>query len=313
VHYFFETNTKLHGFLRNLAECTKINGYFIGTCYDGKSVFKLLNKKKIGESAVFMTEDRHRNSVKICEIVKQYHDSGFPDDDTSVGYPIDVYQESINQMVREYLVNFNYLTEMLENYGFVLVTKEEAKNIGLPNNTGMFSEMFEYMKNEIKRDPHSESNYKSAQYMSSAEKSVSFLNRYFVFKKTTHVNAEKISKLFLKGVSSLDDDGNIEMNEIEEEFEKTLRKRPAVSGEIKKTKLRAKLQKVAPVVFAENVVVADNETEEKDTNENVFELPTKKEDKQEIEVDVEILPEEKIEKKEKRKYTKRKPSNLQPL
>jgi hypothetical protein len=66
----------------------------------------------------------------------------------------------------------------------------------------------------------------------------------------------------LKGVSSLDDDGNIEMNEIEEEFEKTLRKRPAVRGEIKKTKLRAKLQKVAPVVFAENVAVTDNENEE---------------------------------------------------
>ena len=320
VHYFFETNTKLHGFLRNLAECTKINGYFIGTCYDGKSVFKILNKKKIGESAVFMTEDRNRKPVKICEIVKQYHDSGFPDDDTSVGYPIDVYQESINQMVREYLVNFNYLTEMMENYGFVLIPKEEAKNIGLPSNTGMFSELFEYMQNEIKRDPRSETNYKSAKYMSSAEKSVSFLNRYFVFKKTTHVNAEKISKLFLKGISSLDDDGNIEMNEIEEEFEKTLRKRPAVNGEIKKTKLRAKLQKVAPAVLMEDMTT-EEELFTLPIQENTEEKPAEKteekpEKKTELDLDVEILPEKTQEKivvekteiktKEKRKYTKRK-------
>ena len=33
------------------------------------------------------------NETKICEITKQYDRDDFADDLTSVGYPIDVYQE----------------------------------------------------------------------------------------------------------------------------------------------------------------------------------------------------------------------------
>lgn len=235
VHYFFENNIKLHGFLRNISECTKINGYFIGTCYDGKSIFKLLKSKTIGESVVFNT----LKSQKICEIVKQYHDSGFPDDNSSVGYAIDVYQESINQLVREYLVNFNYLTELMGHYGFVLLNDDEAKHAGLPGGSGLFSELFKFMKNEIKINHRIEGNYKSAPFITDAEKSLSFLNRYFVFKKTMNVDAGKISKLLLKSASTEIED--IAMTEIENEIQKTLKKRPAVQGNIIKTKLRTTL------------------------------------------------------------------------
>ena len=40
----------LREFVKNVAECTKHNGYFIGTCYDGKLVFNELKKSKTGES-----------------------------------------------------------------------------------------------------------------------------------------------------------------------------------------------------------------------------------------------------------------------
>ena len=50
MHYFFETLETLHNFIRNLAECTKLNGYFIGTCYDGDKVFNLLSDKQKNES-----------------------------------------------------------------------------------------------------------------------------------------------------------------------------------------------------------------------------------------------------------------------
>jgi len=51
LHYFFENETSIHQFLRNISECTKVNGKFIGTCYDGKTVFNLLkNKKKLYDS-----------------------------------------------------------------------------------------------------------------------------------------------------------------------------------------------------------------------------------------------------------------------
>ena len=44
LHYFFENSDILKGFLRNVAECTKIE-VFIGTCYDGENVFNMLVKK----------------------------------------------------------------------------------------------------------------------------------------------------------------------------------------------------------------------------------------------------------------------------
>lgn len=254
IHYFFENPIKFHGFMRNLSECTKINGYFVGTCYDGKSIFKMLQKKKDGECVAFNTDDNNGNRVKICEICKRYNDTGFPDDETSLGYAIDVYQESINNIAREYLVNFNYLEEMLSNYGFVLITKDEALQMKMPNNSGLFSELYEDMKQEIKRNPRHEADYKNAPFMSSIEKSLSFLNRYFIFKKTTNVDANKIAKMFLKGANTINT--TIEMDEIEMEFSKTIKKQRAIRGEFKKTKMRTKLRKTAPELFS--VVESDN-------------------------------------------------------
>ena len=45
IHYMFENNVVFYNFMRNIAECTKLNGYFIGTSYDGKKVFNMLKQK----------------------------------------------------------------------------------------------------------------------------------------------------------------------------------------------------------------------------------------------------------------------------
>lgn len=261
IHYFFENPIKFHGFMRNLSECTKINGYFIGTCYDGKSIFKMLNKKRDGESISFNTNDKNGYFARICEITKRYNHSGFPDDETSLGYGIDVYQESINNTTREYLVNFNYLVEVLSNYGFVLITKDEALQMGIPNNSGLFSELYEDMKQEIKRNPRVKSDYKDAPSMSSVEKSLSFLNRYFIFKKMTSVDAKKIEKMCLKGATI---NTTIDMEEIEMEFSKTIKKQRAIRGEFKKTKMRTKLQKSSPELFSMVEVERDNDHDDDD-------------------------------------------------
>jgi len=55
-----------------------------------------------------------------------------------LGYAIDIYQETINKTFREYLVNFNYLNRILENYGFVKLTSDELKELGLNNSVGSF-------------------------------------------------------------------------------------------------------------------------------------------------------------------------------
>jgi hypothetical protein len=174
--------------MRNIAECTKLGGYFIGTCYDGQLIFNLLKMKQMGESI-----ELHEGSKKIWEITKEYDETTFDDDVTSLGYKIDVFQETINKTFSEYLVNFDYLERIMENYGFQLLTREDAKIIGLPEGSGLFSELFNVMQDEIKRNSFKKEDYGDAMSMTPNEKKISFLNRYFVFKKISHVNAEKVS------------------------------------------------------------------------------------------------------------------------
>jgi hypothetical protein len=193
LHYFWETPTSLHNFIRNVVECTRINGYFIGTCYDGKTVFKMLRNKNEGESVSIFDNGR-----KIFELTKKYTQTGLPDDENCVGYPIDVFQETINKTFREYLVNFDYLVRIMSDYGFTLVDNNEARNMQLPSGSGLFNQLFDYMTEEVKRDPRRRVDYGTSHLMTADEKQISFLNRYFVFKKTTNVNSEKISNILLK-------------------------------------------------------------------------------------------------------------------
>ena len=194
LHYFFENSSTFHSFLRNIAECTKIEGYFIGTCYDGQTVFDMLRTKENGESLSIIKNER-----KIFEITKLYDETGFPDDELSLGYPINVYQESINQVFREYLVNFDYLKRIMEDYGFVLLSKEDAVSLNLIDGTGMFDKLFHAMEVEVSRNLNRRSDYRKAIYMSPEEKRISFMNRYFVFKKVRTVDVSKISSHIKRG------------------------------------------------------------------------------------------------------------------
>jgi len=188
IHYLFENQSTFQNFMRNVSECTALNGYFIGTCYDGKVIFNMLKKKKIGESVELYEGER-----KIWEIRKEYDDDKFDDDVSSLGYKIEVFQETINKTFPEYLVNFDYLERVMENYGFQLLKRDEAKLIGLPEGSGSFNELYNLMEDECKRNPNKKEKYGSALTMNPNEKKISFLNRYFVFKKISHVNAEKIA------------------------------------------------------------------------------------------------------------------------
>jgi mRNA capping enzyme len=250
MHYFFKNKTTFHQFLRNIAECTKINGYYIGTCYDGKTVFNLLKNLKNEEGMTIMKEGR-----KIYEIIKMYDETGFPDEDMSLGYSINVFQESINQYFREYLVNFDYFTRIMEDYGFILVTKDEAKHMNLPNGSGMFSELFTLMELELKSNPKNEANYRKAKYMTPEEKRISFMNRYFVFKKVRDVDVKKMAQVILK-------EEKFDENQDEEtvkELEKEVEERDKQQDEpVKKTK-RLVLKKIEPKPESKPVAVIGKE------------------------------------------------------
>jgi hypothetical protein len=278
LHYFFETPRLLHGFLRNLAECTRLQGYFIGTCYDGKTIFNLLSKKRIDESVVFI-----QNKRKICEIKKMYEETGFSDDETSVGYTISVYQDSINNYIREYLVNFQYFIELMEHYGFTLITKEEAHNFALPNGSGLFSELFASMQNDIKQGGgKTRAYYGKAVFMSESEKSISFMNRYFVFRKVRTVNAEKIGKLLLKK-TTFDEEEENEKEELNKQLaiiDKEQDEKP-VNKRIRKINKRITLQPMEKP--SDNIIfeIEDNEEKEKKKRGPYKKKPKKEDVKEE--------------------------------
>jgi hypothetical protein len=150
-------------------------------------LFNLLSDKTIGDS-VEIVED----GIKIWEIKKQYSAKTFEDDITCLGYKIDVFQESINKSFSEFLVNYDYLNRIMEDYGFKLITREEARAIGMPEGSGLFSELFMTMQEEVKRVRSKEKDYGKALLMNAFEKKISFLNRYFIYKKIRNVNAIKV-------------------------------------------------------------------------------------------------------------------------
>ena len=246
IHYFFESPDILKGFLKNVAQCTKLNGYFIGTSYDGKLIFNELKNIKKGESIQLVDEGK-----KVWEIQKAYNADTFEDNSSSINYEINVYQESINQYISEYLVNYDYFDRLMDAYGFKLISKEEANEMGLPEGSGLFSELFINMLDEIKRNKFKETLFGEAPNMTKIEKKISFLNRYFVYKKIREVNIEKL---------------HLELGEYEEAIEQREiqeTKQAVVVAKEKEVKLRPKVRKLSKKILLVAATEAVDEPPEK--------------------------------------------------
>ena len=168
IHYMFENIHTLHGFAKNCHDMIKEQGYLVGTCYDGKKVFRLLSDESKSHSM-------HINGKKICDIVKKYTADTFNDDETSLGLKISVFQETLGRYIDEYLVNFEYFKTIMELYGFTADFKlvdDKKKPISTINNF--------------------ESLYKEEIRLHDSEKQISFLNNYFIFKKIKTVDSDRI-------------------------------------------------------------------------------------------------------------------------
>jgi hypothetical protein len=132
----------------------------------------------------------------------------------------------------------------MEDYGFVLITKEEAVQIGMPDSTGLFGELFATMEHEIKMQPKLKIDYKDALYMSQEEKQISFLNRYFVFKKLRNVDAKKMGEIIGKQIKIVDTLGVENIKEMEVTDAITEPTKPKV----KKTERKIVLKQFKPVL-----------------------------------------------------------------
>lgn len=210
MHYFFEKKATLHSFLRNLAECTRLGGYFVGTCYNGQRVFDALKKKKMGESIRL-----DKNGKKIFEIVRDYSNQieTFPQNEKSIGLAINVFQESINKTFKEYLVNFTYFSRLMEDYGFVPLSKAEITSMNIVDTNASFELLFRNMEREVRENP--KVYYGQALNMSKEEKTISFFNQFFLYKKVRNVSLEQLAQLWKQQVGMEEEEKDEEILEID--------------------------------------------------------------------------------------------------
>jgi len=204
LHFFCENALKFHGFMQNLAENVKVGGVFICTTFDGERLFEKLRGVVEGDSWSLYGSGRGGGSgdnQRIFQITKRYAETGFPSDETGLGYAVDVYQESINKTFREYLVHPEFLKNVMFDYGFTLVRREEAEAMGFARGT----DTFDALHNEMLKESlgyygggrgvgggNGAVEYGMADKMSREEKAISFLNRYYIFRKRHAVEASEV-------------------------------------------------------------------------------------------------------------------------
>ena len=235
LHYFFEGTETLHGYLRNVSENCKVGGYLIGTCYDGKRLFKALSRKSKDESIFEMNDNLEG---KMWDIRKDYDNDDFEDNDSCLGYEISVYMDTIGKRFTEFLVNFDYLNQIMENYGFVKAPVKDVKKMGFDKSIGSFNDLFDKMEEDIESRKIKKADIGDALLISSKEKRLSFFNNYFIYKKVHSVNAaqEEIHYTANEDQSLSIDSQDNKKDDVETPTPKQVRK-------VKKYKKKVKLPK----------------------------------------------------------------------
>ena len=157
--YFYENEISLRTFFQNVNDILKIGGFLIGTCFDGKKVIELLDKKKVIEGK--------KSEKTIWKIEKLYRNGKFNYSKPLFGKEINVFISSIGKSFKEHLVNFEYLKILALEYNLEII---EDKS---------FDELYTNMS--------SKKNYSNiVNEMTDDEKIFSFLNRSFIFEKKEH-------------------------------------------------------------------------------------------------------------------------------
>jgi len=206
LHYFFESPATLDGFLTNLSETVKPNGLFIGCCFDGDNVFKLLRKMSIHEPLI-----RTEGDVTIWSITKEYEQNEFLADESSIGLAIDVEFISIGSKYREYLVSFNYLVSRMAKIGFRLLNDKELAELNLTHSTNTFDVSHEMAAKQ-------RLNYR----MIDSVKEFSFLNRWFIFKRQGAVEVVTPPIELMEPSSEIEEEADEEVQAKPDEEEKKM-------------------------------------------------------------------------------------------
>ena len=167
LHYFFENQETLGGFMRNISENLKVGGYFVGCCFDGEKVFEYMRHTDKGA-----TRSRMEKDATLWAITKQYDEDDIPDGVEGLGLAVDVEFISIGATHREFLVPFKLLEAQMNSVGCELLSADELKKAGLAKSTDLFGPAFD----QAKKAGRSYAMIESIQQFS-------FFNRWFIFKR----------------------------------------------------------------------------------------------------------------------------------
>ena len=177
IHYVFSDKVTLDHFIKNIDDNIKPGGYFVGTCLDGQMLFDRFKYNMFGDYII-----GEKDGKVLWKLKKKYSNEEFPQNSESLHMEIGVFMNSINQEITEYLVNFNYLVKKLKEKNIELLPMETCKDMNLIlglSCEGGFKHIYDKM---VDVDEYST----FVNNLSDAETELSFLTRYFIFKK--HLN-----------------------------------------------------------------------------------------------------------------------------
>ena len=182
LHYLFENKVRLDGFIQNISENLGNDGYFVGVCFDGKAIYNKLENHLMYESV-----EGYKDGSWIWKIIKNYQNfkDGLPDSEESLGVPIRVAMRSINKVIEEYLVNFDYLISELDKKGISILEDDNMNSMNLPIkhekkiSIGSLEDVYNMPITGSSKFNSILSSVKES--LTPEEKEISFFNKYFIF------------------------------------------------------------------------------------------------------------------------------------
>ena len=166
IHYFFQDSNKLDAFCYNINSALMPGGSFIGTALDGNLVNELFKDDSIVNGI--------KNDKILWQIEKKYdYYNPLSNTDENLGKQIDVYVETINKIIPEYLVDFELLKRKLSQYNIHLKA------------SGSFEMLWDSLIHAHKKGSKHWAVTSAVEGMDPILKKYSFLNRWFIFEKYT--------------------------------------------------------------------------------------------------------------------------------
>jgi hypothetical protein len=194
--------------MQNLNDNLKIGGYVIGTTFDGQRLYNALYSTEIISGKTYSGET-------MWKIEKKYSKTKllFTDKRPNFGKEVEVFVKTIGTPHVEYLVNFNYVDKIMEEYGF---SKIMVKPFGEFHRELMDGEnIMDLSEKELEKDMG------EAKNMSEEEKRFSFFSSGFIYKKERNSSdslMKKLVELMEKRDKVKGKDGVYKVNEDTEEI-----------------------------------------------------------------------------------------------